>query len=105
MKSRFTQGYLVIRVPYSTKRMPYFSISVPYSTQKKSFFLFYPHFLPFSLGIPLFTGVRRREGKQISLPCLKRPVHWHLRGVTGGREGKIAISNSPKEIFVTFGEI
>ena len=40
MKSRFTQGYLVIRVPYSTKRMPYFSISVPYSRQKKSFFDF-----------------------------------------------------------------
>jgi len=26
-----------------------------------------------------------------------------LRGVTGGREGKIAIPNSPKVIFVTFG--
>ena len=64
---------------------------------------FYPPFLPFSLGAPLFTGVRRREGKQMSLPCLKRPVHRYLRGVTGGREGKIAISNSTKVIFVTFG--
>jgi hypothetical protein len=27
-----------------------------------------------------------------------------LRGATGGREGEIAISISPKVIFVTFGE-
>jgi hypothetical protein len=27
-----------------------------------------------------------------------------LKGATGGREGKIAISISPKVIFVTFGE-
>ena len=53
--------------------MPYFSISVPYSRQKKSFSAFYPHFLPFSLGTPLFTGVRRREGKQISLTSPSRP--------------------------------
>ena len=31
-----------------------------------------------------------REGQSLSLPCLKPFVHRHLRGVTGGREGKIS---------------
>ena len=73
-------------LPYSTIRMPYFSISVPYSTQKKVFSAFYPPFLPFSLGTPLFTGVHGREGKQISLPSPSRPGSLVFK--MGGSEPK-----------------
>ena len=47
----------------------------------------------------------RREGESFVPNVLKRPVHRHLREVTGGREGKIAIPIFPKVIFVTLGEI
>ena len=82
-----TQGYFSIRVPYS-------SISVPYSARKKVFSAFYPPFLPFSLGTPLFTGVRRREGKQISLPS-RVPCFQNGREWTKKREGNGRDNHSP----------
>ena len=93
MKSRFTQGYLVIRVPYSTIRMPYFSISVPYSTQKKSFFDFtLPSSLFRSESLYLLVVTDGRENKYPSrLPPVQGPLFSKCEGanpkkgrVTGG---------------------
>ena len=81
-----TQGYLPVTLGYLPITVPYSSISVPYLHQKKVFFRFYPPFLPFSLRIPLFTGVHGREGKQTSLPSPSRPGSLVFK--MGGSEPK-----------------
>ena len=56
------------------------------SAPEKKFFRFYPPFLPFSLGIPLFTGVHGREGKQMSLPL---PSLFRVRSLTFWKQGTL----------------
>ena len=69
--SPITLGYFPVTLGYFPITVPYSSITVSYSRHKK-FLRFYPPFLPFSLGTPLFTGVHGREGKQMSLPSPSR---------------------------------
>ena len=48
--------------------------------------------LPWSrheLQMPMYKGLKAREGHSLSLPSVKYPVHKGLKPVTGGREGKI----------------
>ena len=83
--SPITLGYFPVTLGYFPITVPYSSITVSYSRHKK-FLRFYPPFLPFSLGMPLFTGVHGREGKQTSLPSPSRPGSLVFK--MGGSEPK-----------------